>query len=77
MTTTNFDKDAKWGNKRIRRGVLAMEIMREGNTPTMLEAHTKALEIMAIEDAHETTIEEAVEEAVKVARARYDERVGV
>ena len=46
-----WEADAKWGNERIRRGALVREIMREGDTLTMKEAHEKAREIMAEEDA--------------------------
>ncbi len=54
MAKSNFDKDAEWGNERIRRCSIAMELMRSTwNTgvKTILEAHIEARKIMAEEDA--------------------------
>ena len=53
MTVTNFDKDAEWGNERIRRCTIAMELMHSTwNTgvKTILEAHIEARKIMVDED---------------------------
>ena len=54
MAKSKFDKDAEWGNERIRRCGIAMELMRSTwNTgvKTILEAHIEARKIMAKEDA--------------------------
>ncbi len=54
MAKSKFDKDAEWGNERIRRCSIAMELMHSTwntGTKTILEAHIEARKIIAEEDA--------------------------